>query len=140
MNKYQSCMGGGEITAAQFVMEKFLLLLASQEKTNLPEKFWQLDKYKQLWKRHVRSVHKLLKVYEVEAITSGLKDRRLKNLRSLSQKAAWLWKPVFDKHQKIVEEKLKAKNSYEEPDVADVNPANRRITNKPSKLQQLRDL
>lgn len=139
-SKYQSAMGGGEITAAQFVMEHFLLLLAKQNKTSLPQKFWQLKEYQQLWKRHVRAVHARLKEYHAEAIVRGLQDKKLQRLRSLNNAASWLWKPVFDKYQQIVEEELKQKEQYKNREIDDVDISKRRTNTQPSKLDKLRDL
>ena len=133
---YLSTRGGGEITAAQFVMENFLLLLASQEKTSLPEKFWKLDKYKQLWKRHIRSVHARLKEYDAVVISKALRDKKLRNLRSLSNAAKFLWKPVFDRYQKEHNLQLKKENIS----CVDIDPSKRRESNNISGLQRLRDL
>lgn len=138
MNKYQSYMGGGEITAAQFVMEQFLLLLASQEKTTLPKQFWKLDKYKKLWARHVRSVHAILKEYHVETITKSFKDKRLRRLRSLNKAAAWLWKPVFDEYEKGVVEKLKRES--QDIDISNIDITNVRVNNSSTQIDKLLEL
>ena len=135
-NNYQSCRGGGNITAAQFVMEHLLLLLAKQKKTTLPEKFWQLDEYKDLWKRHVRSVHARLKEYDAVVITKALRDKRLSRLRSLTNAASWLWKSVFDRYQRQfdIQQKLKQENIS-----ASCDPTKRRPNISPQ-TKNLRDL
>jgi hypothetical protein len=135
-NSYQSCRGGGNITAAQFVMEHLLLLLAKQKRTTLPEKFWQLDEYKKLWKRHVRSVHARLKEYDAVVITKALQDRKLSRLASLSNNASWLWKPTFDKYQRQfdIQQELKQENIS-----TNCDPTKRR-PNINSQTKNLRDL
>ena len=108
--KYLSEFNGGFITPAQYIMEQFLTLLAKQKHSHLPPKFWELDEYKNLWKRHVRSVHNLLKIYDDETIIAGLRDPKLVKIRTLDKAGSWLWKPIFDKYQ----ERIKRKNSMKD--------------------------
>ena len=101
MNKryYKSNYGGGDITALQYITE---LVIAKFAGCDLPDKFWELNKYKKLWGKHAKDVAILLKQYSPEVISAGLKDSRLRKLRSVHPKAAFMWKSIFDYYTKIL--------------------------------------
>lgn len=139
MNKYISERGAGEITAQQYVMEQFLILLATQKHSALPNYFWKLPEYQQLWKRHVRSINARIKEYGEIPIIRALKDSKLKNLRSFDKASAWLWKPVVEKYKK--EYDLENKEFNETFDaLLEIDYNNRVEFAKKNPLQQLRDL
>lgn len=138
MNKYMSERGAGEITAQQYVMEQFLILLAAQKHSALPNYFWKLPEYQQLWKRHVRSINARIKEYGEVPIIRALEDSKLKNLRTFDKASAWLWKPVLEKYKRAYE--LEQKTLKEEVLVEEINPLDRVDFIKHNSLQQLRDL
>jgi hypothetical protein len=138
MNKYMSERGAGEITAQQYVMEQFLILLAAQKHSALPNYFWKLPEYQQLWKRHVRSINTRIKEYGEIPIIRALEDSKLKNLRTFDKASAWLWKPVLEKYKRAYE--LEQKTLKEEVLVEEINPLDRVDFIKHNSLQQLRDL
>jgi hypothetical protein len=140
MNKYLSERGAGEITAQQYIMEQFLILLAKQEHSALPDYFWKLDKYKKLWKRHIRDLVARIKEYGEVPIIRALKDKKLSRLYSFSKKSAFIWKPVLDKYKKEYElEQLNKDIVQKEWDI-DINPNNRQNINNKNKLSQLKEL
>lgn len=139
--KYQSECGGGEITSQQYVMEQFLILLAKQKHSTLPNKFWQLDEYKVLWKRHVRSINQRIKEYGEIPIVRAIHDKRLKNLRSFDKASAWLWKPVLEKYKKVYDLEIENKENIENIQTPIADPTKRQ--NLPSQgleLYKLKDL
>jgi hypothetical protein len=113
-SQYLSGYGGGYVTAPQYITE---LVCAKFAKQTLPEKFWQIDKYKKTWGRYAKEVNILLKQYPAQALISGLRDRRLNRLRSIHAKAAFMWKPVFDWHKRKLEAAEKVHVVEKEDDV-----------------------
>ena len=141
MNKYISERGAGEITAQQYIMEQFLILLAQQEHSALPDNFWKLDKYKKLWKRHVRSINNIIKEYGEVPVVRALKDKRLKRLYSFSKKSAFIWKPVLEKYKKEYElEKIQNISTNSTNDYSKIDPTKRQDISRKNKLSQLKEL
>lgn len=143
MTKYISERGAGEITAQQYIMEQFLILLAQQEHSALPDFFWKLDKYKKLWKRHIRSLIARIKEYGEIPIIRALKDKKLNRLRSLDKKASFIWKPVFEKYKKEYEMELEETINNQHLcniNVEEINPNKRRNLNNSNGLEKLRSL
>ena len=141
MNKYISERGAGEITAQQYIMEQFLILLAQQEHSALPDNFWKLDKYKKLWKRHVRSINNIIKEYGEVPVVRALKDKRLKRLYSFSKKSAFIWKPVLEKYKKEYElEKIQNISINSTNDYSKIDPTKRQDISRKNKLSQLKEL
>lgn len=140
-NKFISERGGGEITPQQYVMEQFLILLAQQHHSALPNHFWQLDKYKKLWKRHVRSINQRIKEYGAIPIVRALKDKKLKNLRSFDKAAAWLWKPVLEKYKKQYDLEEEEKENIEHLQNICVDPNKRQdLTSSGIELYKLKEM
>ena len=73
-------------------------LVAKQEKTELPEKFWNQPYWNKFFRRQGGLANKLLKDYDVEVVISALKDRRLWNLKSFGAK--YKLEPILKEKQK----------------------------------------
>jgi hypothetical protein len=139
MNKYISECGAGEITAQQYVMEQFLIILARQEHSTLPDFFWKIDKYKKLWKRHVRAINARIKEYGEVPMIRALQDKNLSRLRSFDYKAAFMWKPILEKYKK--EYDLECKEKSNQPHMGEIiNPHIRYNFNNNNELGKLKEL
>ena len=140
VSKYISERGAGEITAQQYIMEQFLIILARQEHSALPDYFWKLDKYKKLWKRHVRSINNIIKEYGEIPVVRALKDKRLGRLYSFSKKSAFIWKPVLEKYKKAYELEILQELPMIAEDYSTIDPTKRQNINNKNKLSQLKEL
>ena len=94
---YPSLKGGGWVTPAQYVTEHLCILKAEGD---LPEKFWTLKEWANFYRWQIKYANKLLETYDAEVLAKALRDKRLRGLQSLSDRAAWKWKKVFDEYQK----------------------------------------
>lgn len=93
---FESRYGGCWVTPAQYVVE-YLCQLKSE--TDLPQKFWKLPEWEAFFRWQSKYANKLIKQYGVNVIVAALRDYRLKGLQSLSPKAAWKFKKVFDEYK-----------------------------------------
>ena len=82
--KYLSNYGGGYIRADQWLTEKLCALISKKQGSELPDKFWNLPKWKSIFRRQVQLASSLLIMYDSKSIYLSLKDKRLSNLRSFA--------------------------------------------------------
>ena len=94
--KYKSKYTDKEVSPAQIITEKICEAVARKNKEILPIRFWELEKYKKIFKRQIITANSLLKVFSVEAILKALSDPQMKWCYSLS--APFLL-PIIKKYQ-----------------------------------------
>lgn len=82
--KYLSNYGGGYVRADQWLTEKLCALISKKQGSELPDKFWNLPKWKSIFRRQVQLASSLLIMYDAKSIYLSLKDKRLSNLRSFA--------------------------------------------------------
>jgi hypothetical protein len=99
--RFESRFGGNYITSAQYVVEQLCVSVAHQNKSDLPDKFWQLPEWEKFFKWQIKYAVMILKYYDASAIVAAMRDKRLAGkIRSLSPQAAWSYKAVFQEYQK----------------------------------------
>ena len=96
---FKSIYSDGFVTPAQYLTEALCFLIARQQGQNLSDKFWEDEEWAKFFRRQITLANELLKDYDIKAILSALKDRRIKNkIRSLGAK--FMIVPVIKKYQK----------------------------------------
>jgi len=72
---FQSNYGGGNVTAAQYIIELICAKKAGMAKQILSYKFWTDTEWGMFYKRWLKPVHKLLRQYDAMAIINALNDK-----------------------------------------------------------------
>jgi len=91
---FSSDYGGGYIRPDQWVTERLCALVAKRNNSELPDKFWNLPKWKTMFRRQVQLAASLLIMYDAEPISRAIRDKRSYNVRSF---AAFNSVPFFSK-------------------------------------------
>lgn len=73
-SRLPSQYANGFITKSQYLSETLCTLIARGEGKRLPYKFWELDDWRKIFRRHIVEANRLLKTYSFEAILETLKD------------------------------------------------------------------
>ena len=94
------------VTPAQYIAEYMCEHIATLQKKDLPQKFWQDSEWSKIYVREIAFCHKLLKMeVHPRAIMKALKDRRCFPVKML----AWFWKvPKFTAILKEHNDRVKA--------------------------------
>lgn len=96
---FKSIYSDGFVTPAQYLTEALCFLIARKQGKNLSDKFWEDEEWAKFFRRQIALANELLKEYDIKAILSALKDRRIKNkIRSLGAK--FMIVPVIKEYQK----------------------------------------
>ena len=106
-NPYLSSYGGGYIRADQWVTEKLCALIAKKHGSELPDKFWNLPNWKSIFRRQVQMASSLLIIYDADAISSALRDKRLYNVRSFGAFSYSGFSKILDEHQQRIDSNAK---------------------------------
>ena len=106
-NPYLSSYGGGYIRADQWVTEKLCALIAKKQGSELPDKFWNLPNWKSIFRRQVQMASSLLIIYDADAISSALRDKRLYNVRSFGAFSYSGFSKILDEHQQRIDSNAK---------------------------------
>jgi len=106
---YLSAYGGGYVRADQWITEKLCALIAKKQGSELPDKFWNLPKWKSIFRRQVQMASSLLITYDADAISSALRDKRLYNLRSFGAFSYSGFSKILDEHQGRIDSNAKQK-------------------------------
>jgi lantibiotic modifying enzyme len=81
---YPSRYSNGKlVTAAQYITELICEKKAKLDKTELPQKFWELKVWNTYYRQQIVAANKLLKEYSGEAIAKALKSEKAWNIFSL---------------------------------------------------------
>tara|TARA_R110000824_G_scaffold17703_4_gene71281 strand:- start:128 stop:592 length:465 start_codon:yes stop_codon:yes gene_type:complete len=96
---YLSAYGGGYVRPDQWVTEKLCALIAKKKGSELPDKFWNFPKWSSIFRRQVQMASSLLIMYDAEAISSALRDKRLYSVRSFGAFSCAYFCKVLDEHQ-----------------------------------------
>mgnify|MGYP003112864893 CR=1 FL=1 len=105
---YLSSYGGGYIRTDQWVTEKLCAIIAKKNGAELPDKFWNLSKWKPTFRRQVQLASSLLIMYDAEAISRTLRDKRCSNLRSFAAfNSVDFFCKVLDEYQAKYESEIK---------------------------------
>ena len=135
---YKSSYGAGYIRPDQWVTEKLCGLIAKKTGSELPDKFWNLSKWKSLFRRQVQLASSLLILYDAEAISMALRDKRLYNVRSFAAfSTVNFFASVLDEHQA----EFHAKNNSEEIKLTPKSTTELpRLHKKENKLSRLKEI
>ena len=96
---FKSIYSDGFVTPAQYLTEALCCLVARQQGKDLADKFWEDKEWAKFFRRQVTLANKLLAEYDIKAILSALKDKRIKyKIRSLG--ARFMLEPVVKEYQK----------------------------------------
>ena len=99
-NPYLSSYGGGYIRADQWITEKLCALIAKKGGSELPDKFWNLPKWKSIFRRQVQVAASVLIMYDAEPISRALRDKRMRSLNSfVALKSENFFSKVLDEYQ-----------------------------------------
>ena len=134
---FKSIYSDGFVTPAQYLTEALCFLIARRQGKDLVDKFWEDEEWAKFFRRQVALANELLKEYDIKAILSALKDRRIKNkIRSLGAK--FMLSPVIKEYQK----QLNYQNSQDlaVTPKAETTEKPRRPSGKRSILSKLKDL
>jgi hypothetical protein len=80
-SRYQSNYGGGFLQEAQYIAEKMCELEAFRNKTELPFKFWETDRWKKIFLNHLQAARSRLHLFSANAIISAIKQHKPFSLR-----------------------------------------------------------
>tara|TARA_R110000824_G_scaffold9415_4_gene42135 strand:+ start:27629 stop:28072 length:444 start_codon:yes stop_codon:yes gene_type:complete len=134
---FKSIYSDGFVTPAQYLTEALCFLIARKRGQNLSDKFWEDAEWAKFFRHQVSLANELLQEYDIKAILSALKDRRIKNkIRSLGAK--FMIVPVIKEYQK----KLNYQNNRDlevTPKAETTEKPRKPIGNK-SILSRLRDI
>jgi len=135
---YQSSYGAGYIRADQWVTEKLCALMAKKAGSELPDKFWDLPKWKSIFRRQVQLASSLLILYDAAAISMTLRDKRSYNIRSFAAfNSVPFFSKVLDEYQAEVDSRNKAEEIKLTPKSTTELP---RLHKKQNKLSRLKNI
>lgn len=120
---YRSLYGGGWLTPAQFLAEGMCARQARKDKTELPLKFWNEEKWKRVFLLQHRFALSLLKVYDAESVMRALRTSTGKGVYSLGAK--FLDPLVRDEQRKAERQEAARAAKSVEPPVSSEPPAER---------------
>ena len=134
---YLSAYGGGYIRADQWVTEKLCALIAKKQGSELPDKFWNLPKWSSVFRRQVQMASSLLIIYDADAISSALRDKKLYNVRSFGAFSYSGFSKILDEHQARIDAESKKEDVQLE-----VRPTNKipKLHKKDNKLSRLKNI
>jgi hypothetical protein len=136
-NPYLSSYGGGYIRADQWVTEKLCALIAKKQGSELPDKFWNLPNWKSIFRRQVQMASSLLIIYDADAISYALRDKRLYNVRSFGAFSYSGFSKILDEHQQRIDSNAKqAEFELESRDTKQIPKLHKR-DNKLSRLKNI---
>ena len=134
---YLSAYGGGYVRADQWVTEKLCALIAKKQGSELPDKFWNLPKWSSIFRRQVQMASSLLIMYDADAISSALRDKRLYNVRSFGAFSYSGFSKILDEHQQRIDSNAKQKEvELETRDTTQIPKLHKR-DNKLSRLKNI---
>ena len=100
------------LTPAQYLAENMVARQAKKDGTDLPIKFWEIERWKRIFLLQVRHATSLLKLYDINAIIKALRSKRGKNIYSLGAKfidpLIRVEQERLDRHEEVIE--LKSQN------------------------------
>lgn len=71
---YQSKYTDKLVAPAQILVDKLMEKIAKKDKEVLPIRYWELEKYKKTFIRHIVGANKLLKKYPVDVVLKAIQD------------------------------------------------------------------
>jgi sulfur relay (sulfurtransferase) DsrC/TusE family protein len=140
--KYKSRYGGGWLTGAKFIAEGMVARLARKEGVDLPQKFWDLPRWKRHFFMQLRHAYCLTKLYSIGSIIAALRTPKGKKVYSLG--AQFILDPLI----KVEQEKLAVAKQLAEANPVKLvelpkevfEPARPVFVEKPNMLSKLRKL
>tara|TARA_R100000005_G_C4991753_1_gene199057 strand:- start:635 stop:1072 length:438 start_codon:yes stop_codon:yes gene_type:complete len=134
---FKSIYSDGFVTPAQYLTEALCFLVARQQGKDLADKFWEDKEWAKFFRRQVTLANKLLAEYDIKAILSALKDKRIKyKIRSLG--ARFMLEPVVKEYQKKLN--LEKNREIQITPKSDTTKKPRKPTGKKSIISILEDL
>lgn len=131
MGKYPARHNHGkESTAAQYITD---IICEKKAKEDLPDKYWQIPKWKVFYQQQIIAANGLLKVYNEVAIIRALLSKEAWNIYSL--RAPHLV-PLIQSE----EAKLNVETKKSELKLADTKSKPKQHKVKPNVIDQLKDL
>ena len=135
---FASDYGGGYIRPDQWVTERLCAVISKKEGVELPDKFWNLPKWRSMFRRQVQLAASLLVMYEAEPISRALKDKRSYNVRSFAAfNSVPFFSKILDEYQAKYETELKEQSQAEELETRSTTTIPKRIK-KDNKLSRLK--
>jgi len=134
--KYASDYGGGYIRADQWITEKLCALISKKQGSELPDRFWNLPKWKSIFRRQVQLASSLLIMYDARSIYLSLKDKRLSNLRSFAAfNTVKFFISILDEYQSQVDAENNSEEIELKPKSTKIIPKLHKKDNKLSRLK-----
>lgn len=133
-SKYPSRYSPGNyVTASQYIIEFICERQAAFERKELPIKFWDIPEWRDIFKKYLRKVNGLLKIYPERAILNVLKNNPV------------IWSPFTPKFKNLLdaEAKILAAQALAEKPVEyerKENPTFQQKKTTNNKLQALMDI
>jgi len=135
---YSSDYGGGYIRPDQWITERLCAAISKKDNSELPDKFWNLPKWKSMFRRQVQLAASLLIMHDPEPISRALRDKRSYNIRSFAAfNSVPFFSKVLDEYQAKYESELKSEEIKLESRPTNITP--KRIT-KDNKLSRLKNI
>ena len=137
---FASDYGGGYIRPDQWVTERLCAVISKKEGVELPDKFWNLPKWRSMFRRQVQLAASLLVMYEAEPISRALKDKKSYNVRSFAAfNSVPFFSNILDEYQAKYETELKEQSQAEELETRSTTTIPKRIK-KDNKLSRLNNI
>ena len=137
---FASDYGGGYIRPDQWVTERLCAVISKKEGVELPDKFWNLPKWRSMFRRQVQLAASLLVMYEAEPISRALKDKRSYNVRSFAAfNSVPFFSKILDEYQAKYETELKEQSQADELETRSTTTIPKRIK-KDNKLSRLKNI
>ena len=137
---FASDYGGGYIRPDQWVTERLCAVISKKEGVELPDKFWNLPKWRSMFRRQVQLAASLLVMYEAEPISRALKDKRSYNVRSFAAfNSVPFFSKILDEYQAKYETELKEQSQADELETRSTTTVPKRIK-KDNKLSRLKNI
>ena len=94
--KLRSLKSDSQVTEAQYLTELLCINIATLDGKDLPNKFWNIPKWKRIFRTQVQFASSLLGAYSFQAIACAIKDKRSYKIHSF--RAPWLV-PIIQEYQ-----------------------------------------
>lgn len=98
------CNEGKVVKTPQYLAELMCEREARQKNVELPDRFWQKDKWNTIFRRHITQCNRLLKMFSEEAVVKAFQDERTQDFTSFGNPR---YKTIIREHEKKLEAQRK---------------------------------
>lgn len=116
-SNFQSNYGGEWCTAAHYLVEIICEKIAKKDGNSLPNKFWNVDKWKKTYRHQIIAANGLLKMYDAKAIMKAIRHPKAKTVYSYG--AHFILVPLIEIEQEQINQLKLNPTEIQEVDITE---------------------